>query len=58
MSFLTSATNVTRKEIKQFLIILLVALNAAKLSRIFVLLRQVPSTLLLLFVGLAITNRY
>ncbi len=55
MSFLTSATDVAiEKDLKQFLIILLVALSAASLPKIFAPLRQVPSTLLLLVVGLAL----
>lgn len=55
MSFLTSATDVAiEKDLKQFLIILLVALSAASLPKIFAPLRQVPSTLLLVVVGLAL----
>ena len=55
MSFLTSATDVAiEKDLKQFLIILLVALGAASLPKIFVALRQVPYTLLLLLVGLGL----
>lgn len=55
MSFLTSATDVAiEKDLKQFLIILLVALSAASLPKIFAPLRQVPSTLLLLIVGLSL----
>lgn len=55
MSFLTSATDVTIEEdLKQFLIILLVALGAASLPKIFTSLRQVPYTLLLLVVGLGL----
>ena len=46
MSFLTSATEVAiEKDLKKFLIILLVALSAASLPKILALLRQVPSTL-------------
>lgn len=55
MSFLTSATDVAiEKDLKQFLIILLVALGAASLPKIFAFLRQVPYTLLLLVVGLGL----
>ena len=55
MSFLTSATDVAiEKGLKQFLIILLVALGAASLPKIFASLRQVPYTLLLLVVGLGL----
>lgn len=55
MSFLTSTTDVAIEEnIKQFLIILLVALSAASLPRIFSALRQVPYTLLLVIVGLGL----
>lgn len=55
MSFLTSATDVAiEKDLKQFLFILLVALSAAGLPKIFSLLRQVPYTLLLVIVGLGL----
>lgn len=55
MSLLTSATDVViEKDLKQFLIILLVALSAAGLPKIFTSLRQVPYTLLLLVVGLGL----
>jgi CPA1 family monovalent cation:H+ antiporter len=55
MSFLTSATDVAiEKDLKQFLIILLVALGAAILPKVFVALRQVPYTLLLVIVGLGL----
>ena len=55
MSILTSATDVAiEKDLKQFLIILLVALGVASLPKIFASLRQVPYTLLLLVVGLGL----
>jgi CPA1 family monovalent cation:H+ antiporter len=55
MSFLTSATDVAiEKDLKQFLVILLIALGAAILPKIFVALRQVPYTLLLVIVGLGL----
>ncbi|MER3435045.1 MAG: sodium:proton antiporter [Leptolyngbya sp. ERB_1_1] len=55
MSLLTSATDVTiEHDLKQFLIILLVALSAASLPKIFTPLRQLPYTLLLLIVGLGL----
>jgi monovalent cation:H+ antiporter, CPA1 family len=55
MSFLTSAADVAIEEdLKQFLIILLVAVGAASLPKIFASLRQVPYTLLLLLVGLSL----
>ena len=55
MSFLTSATDVAiEKDLKQFLFILLVALSAAGLPKIFSSLRQVPYTLLLVIVGLGL----
>jgi monovalent cation:H+ antiporter, CPA1 family len=55
MSFLTSATDVAIEEdLKQFLIVLLVAVTAASLPKIFAPLRQVPYTLLLLLVGLGL----
>lgn len=55
MSFLTSATDVAiEKDLKQFLTILLVALSAASLPKIFAFLRQVPYTLLLVIVGLGL----
>jgi monovalent cation:H+ antiporter, CPA1 family len=55
MSFLTSATDVAIEEdLKQFLIVLLVAVTAASLPKIFAPLRQVPYTLLLLVVGLGL----
>lgn len=55
MSFLTSATDVAiEKDLKQFLIILLIALSAASLPKIFASLRQVPYTLLLVIVGLGL----
>ncbi len=55
MSLLTNATDVVIEEdLKQFLIILLVALSAASLPKIFTWLRQVPYTLLLVIVGLGL----
>lgn len=55
MSFLTSATDVAiEKDLKQFLIILLIALSAAIVPKIFTPLRQVPYTLLLVIVGLGL----
>lgn len=55
MSFLTSATDVAiEKDLKQFLIILLIALSAAIVPKIFTSLRQVPYTLLLVIVGLGL----
>lgn len=55
MSFLTSATDaVIEKDLKQFLVILLIALGAASLPKIFASLRQVPYTLLLVIVGLGL----
>ncbi len=55
MSFLTSATDVAIEEdLKHFLVILLIALGAAILPKIFVVLRQVPYTLLLVIVGLGL----
>lgn len=55
MSFLTSATDVAIEEdLKHFLVILLIALGAAILPKIFAILRQVPYTLLLLIVGLGL----
>jgi len=55
MSLLTSATDVAiEKDLKQFLIILLVALGAASLPKIFVSLRQVPYTVLLVIIGLGL----
>ena len=55
MSFLTSATDVAiEKDLKQFLIILVIALGAAILPKVFTSLRQVPYTLLLVIVGLGL----
>jgi len=55
MSFLTDAADVAiEQDLKQFLVILLVALGAAILPKIFVVLRQVPYTLLLVIVGLGL----
>jgi CPA1 family monovalent cation:H+ antiporter len=55
MSFLTSATDVAIEEdLRQFLVILLIALGAAILPKIFVALRQVPYTLLLVIIGLGL----
>jgi CPA1 family monovalent cation:H+ antiporter len=55
MSFLTNATDVAIEEdLEQFLIILLVALSAATLPKIFTWLRQIPYTLLLVIVGLGL----
>ena len=55
MSLLTNATDVAIEEdLKQFLIILLIALGAAILPKIFTVLRQVPYTLLLVIVGLGL----
>jgi CPA1 family monovalent cation:H+ antiporter len=55
MSFLTSATDVAIEEdLKQFLVILSIALGAAILPKIFAALRQVPYTLLLVIVGLGL----
>lgn len=55
MSFLTSATDLAIEEdLKQFLIILLIALGAASLPKIFTAMRQVPYTLLLVIVGLGL----
>ena len=55
MSFLTSATDVAiEKDLKQFIIILLIALSAAIVPKIFTSLRQVPYTLLLVIVGLGL----
>ncbi len=55
MSLLTSAADVAiENDLKQFLIILLIALSAASLPKIFSPLRQVPYTLLLVMVGLGL----
>lgn len=55
MSFLTNAADLAiEKNLKQFLLILLVALSAASLPKIFTSLRQVPYTLLLVIVGLGL----
>ncbi len=55
MSFLSNATDIAiEADLKHFLIILLIALGAAILPKIFVVLRQVPYTLLLLLVGLGL----
>ncbi|PZV18581.1 MAG: sodium:proton antiporter [Leptolyngbya sp.] len=55
MSFLTNATDVAiEQDLEQFLIILLIALSAAILPKIFVSLRQIPYTLLLVIVGLGL----
>jgi len=58
MSFLTNATDVAiEQDLKQFLIILLIALGAAILPKIFASLRQIPYTLLLVMVGLGVGDR-
>ena len=55
MSVLTNAADLAiEKELKQFLIVLLVARNAASLPKILTSLRQVPYTLLLVMVGLGL----
>jgi CPA1 family monovalent cation:H+ antiporter len=55
MSLLTDATDLAiERNLKQFLPVLLVALSAASLPRIFPFLRQVPYTLLLVIVGLGL----
>ena len=55
MSLLTSAADVAiENDLKQFLIILLIALSAASLPEIFSPLREVPYTLLLVMVGLGL----
>jgi len=55
MSLLTDATDLAiERNLKAFLPVLLVALSAASLPRIFAPLRQVPYTLLLLLVGLGL----
>lgn len=55
MSFVTSAADAAiEQELKQSLIILLVALSAASLPKIFASLRELPYTLLLLIVGLGL----
>jgi monovalent cation:H+ antiporter, CPA1 family len=55
MSLLTGAADVAiEQDLKQFLVILLVALSAASLPKLFPILRQVPYTLLLLIVGLSL----
>jgi CPA1 family monovalent cation:H+ antiporter len=55
MSLLTDATDLAiERNLKQFLPVLLVALSAASLPRIFPWLRQVPYTLLLVIVGLGL----
>lgn len=55
MSLLTDATDLAiERNLKEFLPVLLVALSAASLPRIFAPLRQVPYTLLLLVVGLGL----
>lgn len=55
MSLLNNATDVViEQDLKQFLVILLVAMSAASLPKIFTALRQVPYTLLLLIVGLSL----
>ncbi len=55
MSLLTNATDLAiEQDLKQFLIILLVALSAASLPKILPSLRQVPYTLLLVIVGLGL----
>jgi hypothetical protein len=55
MSLLTDATDLAiERNLKEFLPVLLVALSAASLPRIFPWLRQVPYTLLLVIVGLGL----
>jgi CPA1 family monovalent cation:H+ antiporter len=55
MSLLTDATDLAiERNLREFLPVLLVALSAASLPRIFAPLRQVPYTLLLLLVGLGL----
>lgn len=55
MSFLTCAIDLALKEdLKQFLVIMLIALGGAILPKIFLPLRQVPYTLLLVIVGLGL----
>jgi len=55
MSLLTNATDLAiEKDLKQFLLVLLVALSAASLPKIFTWFRQVPYTLLLVIVGLGL----
>ncbi|BAU10400.1 Na+/H+ antiporter [Leptolyngbya sp. NIES-3755] len=55
MNVLTSAADAAiEQDLKQFLIILLVALSAASLPKIFTALRELPYTLLLLIVGLGL----
>jgi len=55
MSLLTDATDLAiERNLKAFLPVLLVALSAASLPRIFPSLRQVPYTLLLVIVGLGL----
>lgn len=55
MSLLTDATDLAiERNLREFLPVLLVALSAASLPRIFSPLRQVPYTLLLLVVGLGL----
>ncbi|MBE9110212.1 sodium:proton antiporter [Nodosilinea sp. LEGE 07298] len=55
MSLLTDAGDLAiERNLKEFLPVLLVALSAASLPRIFAPLRQVPYTLLLLVVGLGL----
>lgn len=55
MSLLTDATDLAiERNLKEFLPVLLVALSAASLPRIFPPLRQVPYTLLLVIVGLGL----
>ncbi|RZM74911.1 sodium:proton antiporter [Leptolyngbya iicbica LK] len=55
MSLLTDATDLAiERNLKEFLPVLLVALSAASLPRIFPFLRQVPYTLLLVIVGLGL----
>lgn len=55
MSLLTDATDLAiERNLREFLPVLLVALSAASLPRIFVPLRQIPYTLLLVIVGLGL----
>lgn len=55
MSLLTDATDLAiERNLKEFLPVLLVALSAASLPRIFPFMRQVPYTLLLVIVGLGL----
>ena len=55
MSLLSNATDLAiERDLKQFMIVLLIALSAASLPKIFTPLRQIPYTLLLVIVGLGL----